>query len=130
MDPTTAERLQRVSGKYTLRLTHIGRKTGQPHEVTIWFVFDGERMYLATANVNRQWIKNVMKTPRVKLSVAGENFEGEVRFINDAAERNRVLDKFRRKYWIYTPAFVIGVAAQKLGLVRNTMGAFELKVTG
>ncbi len=129
MDATTAGRLQRVSGKYTLRLTHIGRKTGQPHEVTIWFVFDGERMYLATANVNRQWIKNVMKTPRVKLRIAGENFEGEVRFINDAAERDRVLDKFRRKYWLYTPAFVIGVAAQKLGLMRNTTAAFEVKLT-
>ncbi len=129
MDATTAGRLQRVSGKHTLRLTHIGRKTGQPHEVTIWFVFDGERMYLATANVNRQWIKNVMKTPPVKLAIAGEIFEGEVRFISDSAERDRVLNKFRRKYWIYTPAFVIGVAAQKLGLVRNTVGAFEVNIT-
>ncbi|HZU43672.1 MAG TPA: nitroreductase family deazaflavin-dependent oxidoreductase [Terriglobales bacterium] len=128
MDPNTAARLQHVSGKQTLRLTHYGRTTGQPHEVTIWFVFDGERMYLATANVNRQWIKNVMKTPRVHFTIRGEKFDGEVRFINDSAERNRVLKKFQSKYWMYTPAFVIGRIAQMLGIVRNTMGAFEVKL--
>ena len=62
MDSNTAARLRRVSGKHTLTLTHYGRKTGQPHQVTIWFVFDGQHMYLATANVNRQWVKNVIKT--------------------------------------------------------------------
>ena len=128
MDSTTAARLQRVQGKHTLRLTHYGRKTGQPHEVTIWFLFDGERMYLATANVNRQWVKNVVKTPRVHLTVVGEEFDGEVRFINDRAERNGVLKKFQNKYWMYMPAFVIGRIAQKLGIVRNTVGAFEVKL--
>ena len=128
MDSATAARLQRVARRHTLRLTHYGRKTGQPHEVTIWFVFDGERMYLATANVNRQWVKNVVKTPRVHLTLAGEKFDGEVRFINDPAERNGVLKKFQSKYWIYTPAFVIGRIAQVLKILRNTMGAFEVKL--
>lgn len=84
-------------------------------------------MYLATANVNRQWVKNVIKTPRVRMSIGGEDFDGEVRFINDRAERDTVLNKFRRKYWMYMPAFVIGRMAQKLGLARSTMGAFEVK---
>lgn len=29
--------------RLTLTLTHYGRKTGKPHEVTIWFVLDGEK---------------------------------------------------------------------------------------
>jgi deazaflavin-dependent oxidoreductase (nitroreductase family) len=128
MDSGIAARLQRFAGKHTLRLTHFGRKTGQPHEVTIWFVFDGRRMYLATANVNRQWVKNVMKTPRVHLVIAREGFDGEVRFIADPVERDAVLKKFQSKYWMYTPAFVIGRIAQRLGLVRNTIGAFEVKL--
>jgi deazaflavin-dependent oxidoreductase (nitroreductase family) len=119
-------RLQRLSGKHTLKLTHYGRKSGKPYEVTIWFVFEDGRMYLATANVNRQWVKNVVKNPRVRLAVGGESFEGQVRFIADRTERNQVLDKFRRKYWMYTPAFAVGWLGQKLGLIRNTMGAFEV----
>ncbi len=130
MDSNTAARLRRVSGKHTLTLTHYGRKTGQPHQVTIWFVFDGQHMYLATANVNRQWVKNVIKTPRVQFTIAGEKFNGEVRFLNDRAERDRVLQKVGRKYWMYTPAFVIGRIAQKLGIMRNTTGTFEVIVSG
>src|SRR5689334_6073553 len=108
MEPGDATRLQPLSSKQTLKLTHYGRKSGKPYEVTIWFVFDQGRMYLATANVNRQWVKNVIKTPRVRLSIAGQDFDGQVRFINDRVERGQVLNQFRRKYWMYMPAFIIG----------------------
>ena len=33
-------------------------KTGKPHEVTIWFVLDGDRLYIGTANVKRQRVQN------------------------------------------------------------------------
>ncbi len=38
MESTELARLRQVAGKQTTRLTHYGRKTGKPHEVTIWFV--------------------------------------------------------------------------------------------
>ena len=56
MESTELARLRRVAGKQTTRLTHFGRKTGKPHEVTIWFVLDGDKIYIGTANVNRQWV--------------------------------------------------------------------------
>jgi len=45
MESTELARLRQVAGKQTTRLTHYGRKTGKPHEVTIWFVLDGDRLY-------------------------------------------------------------------------------------
>lgn len=81
MEPNTLNRLRHVAGKQTTRLTHYGRKTGKPHEVTIWFVLDDEKLYVGTANVNRQWVRNVQKTPQVKLSIGGEIFEGTARSI-------------------------------------------------
>ena len=127
MESGDAASLQPLSGRHTLKLTHYGRKSGKPYEVTIWFVFEEGRMYLATANVNRQWVKNVIKNPHVRLSIAGQTFDGQVRFINDRAERGQVLNKFSRKYWMYMPVFMIGRLAQKLGLISNTLGAFEVK---
>ena len=53
MEPNALSRLKKVAGKQTTKLTHFGRKTGNPHEVTIWFVLDGDRLYIATANANR-----------------------------------------------------------------------------
>ena len=65
MELSTLTRLKKVAARQTLTLTHYGRKTGKRHEVTIWFVFDGEKFYIGTANVNRQWVRNVQKTPQI-----------------------------------------------------------------
>lgn len=59
MEPNALTRLKRVAGKQTTTLTHYGRKTGKPHEVTIWFVLDDDELYIGTANVN------VQKTPNI-----------------------------------------------------------------
>ena len=70
MESTELARLRRIAGKQTARLTHYGRKTGNTYEVTIWFVLDGDRLYIGTANVNRQWVRNVQRTPQIKLSIS------------------------------------------------------------
>jgi deazaflavin-dependent oxidoreductase (nitroreductase family) len=72
MEPTELARLRRVAGKQTTLLSHYGRKTGKPHEVTIWFVLDDDKLFIGTANVKRQWVRNVQKTPKIKLSIGGE----------------------------------------------------------
>jgi hypothetical protein len=59
MDSLTA-RLTRVATNRTCRLTHRGRKSGRPFEVTIWFLVDGDIVYLTTMNMERQWTQNVL----------------------------------------------------------------------
>ena len=74
MEPNALVRLKRVAEKQTTTLIHYGRKTGKTHEVTIWYVLDGDKLYIGTANVNRQWVRNVQKTPQVKLSMGSASF--------------------------------------------------------
>ena len=126
MESTELARLRQVAGKKTTRLTHYGRKTGKPHEVTIWFVLDGDRLYIGTANVNRQWVQNVQKTPQVKLSIAGENVEGTARFLTDRAEHERAMAAIRRKYWIFRPIIEFGRMLAGIGLTRDNTGLFEV----
>jgi F420H(2)-dependent quinone reductase len=83
MESTELARLRRVAGKQTTRLTHSARKTGKRHEVTIWFVLDQANLFIGTANVNRQWVRNVQKTPKIKLPIGREGFEGNARFLTD-----------------------------------------------
>jgi deazaflavin-dependent oxidoreductase (nitroreductase family) len=97
MDTLAITALQRSANRHTLVLTHFGRKTGKPYNVTIWFIVDGERVFIATANKNRQWVRNVQKTPRVKLTIAGETFDANARFISDRSEHERGLGLVRRK---------------------------------
>ena len=119
-------RLKRVAGKHTTTLTHYGRKTGKPHEVTIWFILDDDKLYLGTANVKRQWVRNVQKTLKIRLSVAGEKFEGNARFLADRAEHERAMAAIRRKYWMFRPLIALGRVLAAMGLMRDNTGSFEV----
>jgi deazaflavin-dependent oxidoreductase (nitroreductase family) len=126
MDANALARLKRLAGKPTLILTHYGRKSGKPHEVKIWFVVDGERVFIGTANVEHQWVRNVQKNSKIKLSVGGEKFEAEARFLIDPAERDSALAPAGRKYRMYSPVFALGKMLIAIGLMRNRTGAFEV----
>jgi deazaflavin-dependent oxidoreductase (nitroreductase family) len=117
---------QRSANRQTLVLTHYGRKTGKPYNVTIWFIVDGDRVFIATANKNRQWVRNVQKTPRVKLTISGETFDANSRFITDRAEHERVLGLVHRKYWMFLPIMLTGRALMSLKLMTDNTGSFEV----
>jgi deazaflavin-dependent oxidoreductase (nitroreductase family) len=102
------------------------RKTGKPHEVTIWFVLDGDRLYIGTANVDRQWVRNVQKTPKIRLSIGGENFNGTARFLTDRPEHERAMAAIRRKYWMFRPIIELGRFLSALSLMRDNTGSFEV----
>ncbi len=98
-----AARLARISHNGTLWLTHYGRKTGKPYEVLIWFMVEGETVYLATLNKDRQWCRNVRVNPRVSLRIGHESFEGEVDELTGPIEKAHVLELVKSKYWYAQP---------------------------
>lgn len=126
MESNAPARLKRVAGKQTTTLTHYGRKTGKPHEVTIWFVLDNDKLYIGTANVNRQWVRNVQQTPQIRLSVGVERFDGDARFLTDRAEHERAMAAIRRKYWMFRPLIALGRVLAAIGLIRDNRGSFEV----
>ncbi len=130
MEPNTLAQLEKVAGKQTTKLTHYGRKTGKPHEVTIWFVLDGDKVYIGTANVNRQWVQNVQKTPKVNLSIGGETFMGTSRFLTDRAEHEHAMAAIRRKYWMFRPIIELGRILGGIGFMRDNTGSFEVTLAG
>jgi hypothetical protein len=120
MASNLAERLQRIAGTHTTRLTHYGRKSGKPYEVTIWFIVDGEKILLPTADIGRQWVRSVT------MNIGGEMFSGEARFLETAAERDRVFGMVRSKYWMFLPMIALGQILTSVGLIKDTTGAFEV----
>lgn len=130
MEPELLSRLKRVASKQTLILSHYGRKTGALHQVTIWFMLDNERFYISTANTQRQWVRNVQKTPQIKLSIGGEKFEGTARFLTGRSEHEHAMAAIRRKYWIYAPIMGLWRLLIALGAMRDTTGSFEVTFAG
>jgi PPOX class probable F420-dependent enzyme len=127
MDSNLATRLSRVANKGTLILTHYGRKSGKPYNVKIWFAVEGDKVYIGTADASHQWIRNVQKTPRIRLSAGGENFEGEARFLVDRTEHEHVMTLLRRKYWLFRPIFAL---ERILNGMRDRTGSFEVTLSG
>jgi deazaflavin-dependent oxidoreductase (nitroreductase family) len=126
METNAMRRMKQFAQRQTLTLTHYGRKTGKPYDVTIWFIVNGDKVYLATANKNRQWVRNVRKTPQVKLSIAGDTFDARARFITDRAGHERVLGMVRRKYWMFLPVMLTGRILMNLRLIPDNTGSFEV----
>ena len=120
------ERLRQIGDKQTLRLTHYGRKTGRPYEVTIWYMVDDDRLYLASANAARNWVRNVKVRPAVSLRIGDEVFNGNVRAITDPQEREKVSGLVERKYWYVTPILRLARFLASMGIIRDNSAAFEV----
>ena len=98
-----AGRIARVASRSTCRLTHYGRTTGRAHQVTIWFLPDGDHIYLSTMNMQRQWTRNVQANPNVVLQIGDERLEGIAREVTDADEMAHVVRLMKRKYLLSRP---------------------------
>ena len=87
----TSVSFQSVADKQVAYLTTIGRTTGLPRKIEIWFVLCCERFYLfAETGEAAGWVKNITRNPKVMVRI------GEWR--TDATAR--VLDRHTdRKLW-------------------------------
>ncbi len=115
-----AARLARIAGKSTLKLTHVGRKSGKPYHVTIWFTVDGDHINLQTMNMKRQWIANVLANPKVSLKIGDEVFEGTAKQVTASEDMRRVVQLMKRKYPISLPY---------LWIKKQPDGAFHVTLT-
>jgi deazaflavin-dependent oxidoreductase (nitroreductase family) len=126
MASKSIERLRRVGDRQTLSLTHYGRKTGRPYDVTIWYLVDGDRLYLVSANAGRNWVRNVKARPAVSLKVGDQIFNGNMRQITDQHERDMVNGLVERKYWYVMPMLRLARFLMSTGLMRDNTAAFEV----
>jgi deazaflavin-dependent oxidoreductase (nitroreductase family) len=60
-----------------LYLTTVGRRTGRPHRIEMWFaVHDGRLYMLAGGRERADWVRNLRANPRVKVELGGETHAG------------------------------------------------------
>ena len=96
---TPADDLRAARDTSTLELTTVGRKSGQARAVTIWFVYDGERLYVQSGKEgSTDWYRNLSANPAVSLRIGTVALRGRARPIDDPAESARVHALFDEKY--------------------------------
>jgi len=78
---------QRSKLKY-LYLTTVGRVSGQPREIEIWFVKSQGKLYILAEHFRgAQWVKNIDRNDRVRIRVGDEEFEATARVLDPERDR-------------------------------------------
>lgn len=78
-------------------VTH-GRRSGQPHAVTLWFAYDGTDVWLRT-DASTDWYRNLERDPRCVLRVGGREIDAvRVAAVDTMSALRRVVDLLRAKY--------------------------------
>jgi deazaflavin-dependent oxidoreductase (nitroreductase family) len=75
--------IQRVADQQVLHLTTIGRTTGLPREIEIWFVVSCERFYLfAETGEAAGWVKNIRRNPKVTVRITEWQIDATARVLD------------------------------------------------
>jgi deazaflavin-dependent oxidoreductase (nitroreductase family) len=68
-------------------LTTIGRRTGLPRNIEIWFTRRGTRYYVvAETGESAQWVRNLRTEPRVRWKVESRLHSGRARILAPARD--------------------------------------------
>jgi len=98
--PTVKNGLKdRLTRYRQIEISVIGRRSGQTISIPVWFVLEGEKLYLLPVQgSDTQWYKNVLKNPAIRIDARGAEAELRAEPITDSAAVKSVIEKFREKY--------------------------------
>ena len=84
----------------TVKLTHFGRKSGKPFNVTIWFTVIGGDLWIGSLDENRNWVKNLRATGKARLDFGSGPQDVVAEFSDSDNDRARYADAVSKKYWL------------------------------
>ena len=98
--PTSKNSLKDRLARYRqIEISVVGRKSGRTISIPVWFVLEGEKMYLLPVHgSNTQWYQNVLKNPSIRIDARGVGSQLRATTITDAKAVKSVVEKFREKY--------------------------------
>ncbi len=99
------QELQRYADDRFCYLTTVGRVSGHPHEIEMWFALRGATLYMLAGNrYDSDWVKNVQREPAVRVRIRERIFAGRGRIVDeDSAEAVRARELLGPKYGEWQP---------------------------
>lgn len=80
-------------------VTTKGRRTGNPHELEIWFGVVDDTLYLISGTgPNADWYRNALADTEVTVRIKSDTRAGAARAVTDEAERRSVGELMGAKY--------------------------------
>jgi deazaflavin-dependent oxidoreductase (nitroreductase family) len=89
----------RLSRYRQIKISVIGRKSGRTISIPVWFVLEGEKLYLLPVQGSEtQWYKNVLQNPSIRIDARGAEAEFRAAPVRGAKDVSSIVEKFREKY--------------------------------
>jgi deazaflavin-dependent oxidoreductase (nitroreductase family) len=91
--------LRAVEDESTVKLTTIGRVSGKPHTVTIWFVREGDHLFVQSGkDGHTNWYQNALVHPEIALHIGALKLRGRATPVTDPEETAHAHRLFELKY--------------------------------
>jgi deazaflavin-dependent oxidoreductase (nitroreductase family) len=89
-----------LAGEDFCYVTTVGRVTGQPHTIEIWFALHEGKLYIMAGDGMRSdTVRNLRKEPAVQVRLRDVTYEARARVVTDASEdalaRRLLVAKYR-----------------------------------
>jgi deazaflavin-dependent oxidoreductase (nitroreductase family) len=106
--------------KSTLKLTHFGRLSAKPYEVTIWFTqVDGE-LWIGSLDIERSWVRNLRHGGRARIDFGQGPEDVAAEFLDNDADRERYAQAIAAKYPILSRVIGLFVRGKRRAVFRIT----------
>jgi deazaflavin-dependent oxidoreductase (nitroreductase family) len=101
MNDQLADLLLHLAKEEYCYLTTTGRVTGKSHQIEIWFVAQGNSVYMLSGSHKSDWVKNLLKNPAVTVRLGKRTFPGTARIVENEQEeltvRNQIANKYKER---------------------------------
>ena len=82
---------ERLADKDFAYLTTTGRRTGKEHTIEIWFALRDGRIYLLSGGGDRaDWVRNLRKSPRVRLRIGTQSTSAKARLLRGGTKEDEL----------------------------------------
>ncbi len=95
----TDDVLKAAANEREVTLTTIGRKSGKPHDVTIWLTTDGKRLYIRSGQgLGRQWPQNFLARGEAVLHLGKQAVKVKPQLVTDPSHARETSTLYAKKY--------------------------------
>ena len=75
--------MEKLESEKFIHLETIGRRSGKPHIVELWFAIEKGRVFLSHEGEETDWMKNTRRNGGVSFEIGGKRFNGKARYVED-----------------------------------------------
>jgi len=82
-----------LASHQTIDITTLGRRTGRPRRIEIWWFRVDDRFVITGTPGKRDWLANLKANPRLIVHVGGRDLESTASPVDDVVFRRRVFTR-------------------------------------